>query len=84
MSEGARIYYSQWETAFARHGLVVHPAVGDHEIGDNPWDTARRRSLVTTYRDAWAAGVSALAGFPNVAFLALAVEFEKGAAVIGE
>ena len=51
----ARIYYPQWKAGFTRRGLVVDPAVGDHEIGDNPWQTARRQALVATYRRAWAA-----------------------------
>lgn len=31
-------YYGQWKQRFRRHGLPMpHIAVGDHEIGDDPW-----------------------------------------------
>ncbi len=34
----ARSYYPAWVARFAEHGLPVpHTAVGDHELGDNPW-----------------------------------------------
>ncbi|WP_299056356.1 metallophosphoesterase [uncultured Nocardioides sp.] len=46
----ARPYYRQWVERFSSRGLPVHVAVGDHELGDNPWNgkpTAdfKRRSL---------------------------------------
>ena len=33
----AAVYYPAWAGRFARRDLRVFPAVGDHEIGDNPW-----------------------------------------------
>lgn len=49
------LYYRQWKRRFVDHGLPVpHIAVGDHEIGDNPWPrgafkaravAARKRNL---------------------------------------
>ncbi|VXC49513.1 metallophosphoesterase family protein [Nocardioides sp. AX2bis] len=34
----ARSYYPAWLTRFREHGLPLpHTAVGDHELGDNPW-----------------------------------------------
>ena len=36
----ADVYYRSWARRLARHGLTPFPALGDHEIGDNPW--ARR------------------------------------------
>jgi hypothetical protein len=30
-------YYGGWAERFAGRGLTVYPAIGDHEIGDNPW-----------------------------------------------
>ncbi|WP_460800292.1 metallophosphoesterase family protein [Nocardioides pacificus] len=30
-------YHSQWAGRFRSRGLTVHAAVGDHELGDNPW-----------------------------------------------
>jgi len=48
------VYYAQWQQRFAEHGLDnVHPAIGDHEFGDNPWPRAKVE-LVDTYRDTWA------------------------------
>lgn len=40
----AEVYYPAWRQRFADHGLTTYTALGDHEIGDDPW---RRR------RDAW-------------------------------
>jgi len=34
----ADIYYPAWTQRFAGHGLPVYVAVGDHELGDDPWD----------------------------------------------
>lgn len=31
------VYYRATMRRFAERGLAVYPAVGDHEIGDNPW-----------------------------------------------
>lgn len=33
----ADTYYPQMKRLFARYGLDPHAAVGDHDIGDNPW-----------------------------------------------
>jgi hypothetical protein len=33
----AAVYYPAWQERFADHGLTTYPAVGDHEIGDDPW-----------------------------------------------
>ena len=30
-------YFSEWRKRFDRRGLPVYAAVGDHDIGDNPW-----------------------------------------------
>jgi hypothetical protein len=35
--ENSDIYYSAWKNRFEHHGLKYYPAIGDHEIGDNPW-----------------------------------------------
>jgi len=37
----ARVYYRQWMARFAARGLDVHAAIGDHELGDNPWRSWR-------------------------------------------
>jgi hypothetical protein len=31
------VYYRQTMRRFAERGLAVYPALGDHELGDNPW-----------------------------------------------
>lgn len=33
----AAFYQGLQAHRFRRHGLTAHPAVGDHDIGDNPW-----------------------------------------------
>jgi hypothetical protein len=49
------LYYEQWKDRFARRGLNVYPAVGDHEVGDNPWPigTFKTRAF-GTFKDTWA------------------------------
>ena len=50
-----RTYYSQWKKRFAARGMQVHAAVGDHEVGDNPWPVGWPKTrLVGAYKDAWA------------------------------
>ena len=37
----AEVYYPAYRQRFADHGLTTYPALGDHEIGDDPWHTGR-------------------------------------------
>ena len=47
-------YYGAWNARMRAHGLTnVHAAIGDHELGDNPW-TARKRSLLGHFRASFA------------------------------
>lgn len=49
------LYYSQWLDRFDRHGLVVHAALGDHEVGDDPWRAGKPKvRAFNTYKDVWA------------------------------
>jgi hypothetical protein len=48
----ADLYYPQWTQRFADLGLEVYTALGDHELGDNPWRGAKAK-LVPTYRAAF-------------------------------
>jgi hypothetical protein len=49
------LYYSQWAERFAERGLTVFPAVGDHEIGDNPWPPGGfKYRTFRTFKDTWA------------------------------
>ncbi|MBV6644638.1 MAG: metallophosphoesterase [Cyclobacteriaceae bacterium] len=35
--EQAAIFYPAWKARMEAHGLKYYVAVGDHEVGDNPW-----------------------------------------------
>ena len=49
------LYYGQWKDRFAQRGLRVYPAVGDHEVGDNPWPIGWFKTRAFgTYKDTWA------------------------------
>jgi hypothetical protein len=48
------VYYGAWKAMFRRHGLTARPAVGDHDLGDDPWATPLRRALVPAFRAEWA------------------------------
>ena len=39
----AATYYPQYLRRFREHHLDLYPAAGDHEYGDNPWTTSKRR-----------------------------------------
>lgn len=48
------VYYTQWAARFRAHGLTnVHPAMGDHEYGDNDWPRWKL-NLFSTYQNEWA------------------------------
>lgn len=51
-----RFYYDAWKRRFRDHGIPVpHVAVGDHEIGDNPWPAGqRKRVAVDDFKHAFA------------------------------
>lgn len=40
VKRAACTYYPAWRERFDRRGLTTYTAIGDHEIGDNPWGTA--------------------------------------------
>jgi uncharacterized protein YjbI with pentapeptide repeats len=51
--QGVR-YWGAWKRRLAAHGLTtVYAALGDHDIGDNPWNRAKR-ALLPTYRSVFA------------------------------
>jgi len=37
VARAGALYYGQWRERIEQAGLVPYPAVGDHELGDNPW-----------------------------------------------
>jgi hypothetical protein len=45
-------YYPQWTQRWADHKLKVYAALGDHEIGDNPW-RGDKAKLVPFYKEAF-------------------------------
>jgi hypothetical protein len=40
VKEAARVYYSKWMSRFKSRSMDIHAAIGDHEIGDNPWKSS--------------------------------------------
>lgn len=42
----ADVYYPAWLHRFDDHGLTTYPAVGDHEVGDDPWRVRGRHPWV--------------------------------------
>lgn len=42
----ADVYYPAWLQRFDDHGLRTYPAVGDHEVGDDPWRVRGRHPWV--------------------------------------
>ena len=55
-----RLYYRQWKDRFAQRGLRVYPAVGDHEVGDNPWPSGWFKTRAFgTFKDTWARHLTA-------------------------
>ncbi len=45
----AAIYYPAWIKRMQDHGLKFYTAIGDHEIGDNPW-RGDKADLVLTFK----------------------------------
>ena len=45
-------YYPQWTKRWSDHGMKVYAAIGDHEIGDNPW-RGQKADLVPFYKEAF-------------------------------
>lgn len=57
LHRAAEVYYGDWRQRFAVRDLPVHAAVGDHELGDDPWTGPRnafKRGAQPAFRDAWA------------------------------
>jgi hypothetical protein len=43
-------YFQAWKARMKAHGLeTIYASIGDHEIGDNPWNAAKR-ALIPEYR----------------------------------
>ena len=50
----SNIYYSAWINRMVDHGLKFYTAVGDHDLGDNPWYTPKKIEALKYYRKAFA------------------------------
>lgn len=46
------VYYSAWVRRMNRHGLKFYTAVGDHELGDDPWPPEKIK-LVPYFEDVY-------------------------------
>lgn len=46
----AERYYPPWKQRFSAHDLKVYAALGDHEIGDNPW-RGKKAKTVPFYKE---------------------------------
>jgi hypothetical protein len=46
-------YYPAWKARMEAHGLKWYAAVGDHELGDNPWKYDGARENIAAYRQAF-------------------------------
>lgn len=42
LRRAAGTYYPAWLRRFREHGLDVYPSTGDHEYGDNDWNSQKR------------------------------------------
>ena len=52
VEEYAARYYPAWVKRLENHGLPFYAAVGDHELGDNPWPDWKT-ALVPAYKEAF-------------------------------
>lgn len=46
----AERYYPAWKARMQAHGLKWYAAIGDHEIGDNPWNYPKTLEFVEAYK----------------------------------
>jgi len=46
-------YYPAWKARMKAHGLKWYAAVGDHELGDNPWRYPQALQYVAAYKKAF-------------------------------
>lgn len=46
-------YYPAWKARLEAHGLKWYAALGDHELGDNPWRYPQAKEYVAAYKMAF-------------------------------
>ena len=49
----AERYYGTWKARMTAHELKWYPAIGDHELGDNPWRYPQALDNVAAYKRAF-------------------------------
>ena len=55
VTNAGNLYYGEWAKRFRDRGLRVLPAVGDHEVGDNPWPAGSfKLGAVPTFKQVFA------------------------------
>jgi Calcineurin-like phosphoesterase len=55
VTNAGNLYYGEWLRRFNARNLHTYPAVGDHEIGDNPWPAGERKwKLFDSFKHVWA------------------------------
>jgi len=59
LRRAARFYFSTYLERFQSRGLTLHAALGDHDIGDNPWDdhsaeTVFKRQMMNVFKEEFA------------------------------
>ena len=47
-------YYSAWIKRMNDHELKFYTSLGDHEVGDNPWNNPKKLEAVKLYKNAFA------------------------------
>lgn len=52
VAKKAAVYYPAWVKRMQDHSLKFYAALGDHELGDNPW-RGKKRELVPHYEEAF-------------------------------
>lgn len=71
IGNAGHFYYGEWAKRFAGRNLTVYPAIGDHELGDNPWSGDGcygagcdfKRSAFPIFKQAWADVFGDIPGF---------------------
>ena len=61
----AERYYGAWKKRMSHHDLKYYVAIGDHEVGDNPWRTTKKMQAVNFYKRAFAEHLSMPANGPE-------------------
>ncbi|MDZ7260715.1 MAG: metallophosphoesterase [candidate division KSB1 bacterium] len=58
------LYYSDWVQRMKKHDLLFYTAVGDHELGDDPWP-AEKRKLVPYFEKVYRENLKMPSNGPN-------------------